>query len=440
MNAPLWLRLRESLWFFPSLAVIAGVLAGFAFSPLEARGSGWLGPLLYRGDAESARNLLATLLGALVTVTGVVLSITVVALQIASQQFSPRLLRRFLLDRGTQVAISFLMGSYGYLLATLQGLEPLGGAVPRPGVTMGLGLALLSLGMLVYFIHDITASIRVEAIMLGIERETVAEIRRIYPLPDDGVDDLPPELPADAVALFAPRSGYVQSVDMAALVAVAAEHDTSLRLRPKVGTHIAEGALLGWAVPNPVDARQVDQALTLGFERTMTQDVAFGLGQLVDMAAKALSPAVNDPRTAVEATHHLTVLLCELGRRRLGHLVGRDGDGRVRAVVERPSFDHYLHLACDQIRRYGAREPVVTTSLLEMLGDCSGCVHADRVGTLLHHVALIEKAAGQAALPEEVEEVRLAAAQARDLIGRLCRPPRSAAEARDPLAQLRGGG
>lgn len=432
MSSPLWLRLRESLWFFPSLAVVAGMVAGFALSPLEARGSGWLGPLLYRGDAESARNLLATLLGALVTVTGVVLSITVVALQIASQQFSPRLLRRFLLDTGTQVAISFLLGTYGYLLATLQGLEPGGGEVPRPGVTIGLGLALLSLGMLVYFIHDITAGIRVEAIMLGIERETVAEIRRIYPDPDDGRDAPAPEPPLDAAPVFALRSGYLQAVDVDALVRAAVEHDTVVHLRPKVGTHVARGALLAWTAPHAIDADDVDAALQLGFERTMTQDVAFGLGQLVDMAAKALSPAVNDPRTAVEATHHLAVLLCELGGRRLDALVGRDRAGQVRAAVGRPGFDDYLALACDQIRRYGAREPVVTTSLLEMLGDCAGSMHPGRAAALLRHVGLIEQAAGEAALPEEVEEVRLAAAEARRSIARLC----SAPEARDPLAQL----
>lgn len=436
MSSPLWLRLRESLWFFPSLAVVAGMAAGFALSPLEARGSGWLGPLLYRGDAETARNLLATLLGALVTVTGVVLSITVVALQIASQQFSPRLLRRFLLDTGTQVAISFLLGTYGYLLATLQGLEPGGAEVPRPGITIGLGLALLSLGMLVYFIHDITAGIRVEAIMLGIERETVAEIRRIYPDPDDAGPVATPEPPAGAAAVFAPRSGYLQAVDLDALVRAAVEQDTVIHLRPAVGTHVARGALLGWAAPHPIDADAADAALRLGFERTMTQDVAFGFGQLVDMAAKALSPAVNDPRTAVEATHHLAVLLCELGGRRLDWLIGRDPDGRVRAVVRRPGFDDYLGLACDQIRRYGAREPVVTTSLLEMLGDSAGAVHPGRAAALLRHVDLIEQAAGDAALPDEVEEVRLAAAEARRHIERLCLAPASAAEARDPVAEL----
>jgi uncharacterized membrane protein len=423
--------LRESLWFAPSLAVLVALVAGFLAGQVEVSVRGWLDAALFSGDAESAASLLSTLLGALVTVTGVILSITVVALQMTSQQFSPRVLRRFLRDPGTKVPISVLVGTFGYLVAVLQSLPPGAEPAPRVAVTGGLLLALASLFALVYFIHDITRGIRVEAIMRDIERETAEAIRHVYP---DEVSGAPrpafPEAPPGAEPLFARGSGYLQAVDVDELRDAAVEANAVVRLRPKVGSHVAKGSLLGWAWPldgaiadHERLSRHAHQALQLGFERTLRQDAVFGLGQLVDMAIKALSPAVNDPRTATEAVHHLSVLLCELGRRDLHGLVGCDAQGVPRALVERPSFDQYLALACDQIRRYGAKEPVVVGALLEMLGSCAGCVHVGRRAALLREVDLIEEAAvQQTAQASDVDRVRADAAEARARIDLLCRP------------------
>lgn len=425
-------RLRESLWVIPTAALALALTAGFLAGRVDSVPYGRLEGLLFSGDADSARLLLSTLLGALVTVAALVLSITVVALQIASQQFSPRLLRRFLRDRGTQVPISVLLATYGYSMAVLQSLPAGEGPAPRVAMTVVLVLALASLAALVYFIHDITRGIRVEAIMLGVEEETADAIRRAFPDLDGRPAEAPPDPPADAEPVFADRSGYLQAVDVDELREVAVRAGAVVRLEPKIGSHVARGGLLAWAWPaadgdalaDPAQlGRRIGGALQVGFERTMQQDAVFGVGQLVDMAVKALSPAVNDPRTATEAVHHLSVLLCELGRRDLRWLAGRDDRGTVRAIVDRHSFDQYLALACDQIRRYAASEPVVLRGLLEMLGSCAGCVDASRREVLLHHVDLVEQAAVQRiAQPADVEEVTRAAAAARRAISRLCRP------------------
>lgn len=432
-------RLDESLWFFPALAVAVALLVGFGLGRVDLAESGTLEVLLFSGDSDSARVLLATLLGALVTVTGVVLSITVVALQIASQQFSPRLLRRFLKDRGTQVAISILMGTYGYLLAVLQTLPFGSGPAPDLAVSLGLLLALVSLFTLVYFIHDITRGIRVEVIMQGVEREAAAAIRRVFP---SGLTELGPQdaldPPPDAHPLLATGSGYLQAVDLDALVAAAEGAGAVVRLRPRIDDHVAAGSFLGWVwplapggqvEPFPQLAQGVADGLQLGFERSLQQDATFGLGQLVDMAVKALSPAVNDPRTAVEAVHHLEVLLCELGRRQVHWLIGRDAQGRARAIVERHAFPDYLALACDQIRRFGAAEPVVDIALLDMLANCSACVDSGRRELLLTQVDLVEEAAEQQmAQKADLVGVRRAAREARERIEWLCSPsphPRS---------------
>lgn len=426
-------ELRQSLWFLPTGAVVVALVVGFATGRVDSPPGGDLDRLLFSGDNDSARGLLSTLFGAFVTVTGVVFSLTIVALQIASQQFSPRLLRTFLRNRGTQVTLSVFLGTCAFLTAVLQALPSDGAAVPRLAVTLALVLSLGSLGTLVYFIHHITRSIRVEAIMLGVERETVDAIRAIYP----GTADVPavhPDPPPGAAVLLADRSGYLQAVDLPELVEATRAAGAVVRLNPKIGSHVARGELLAWIWPDRPGALVVDpqrleervsEGLQLGFDRAMRQDVTFGIGQLVDIAIRAISPAINDPRTAVEATHHLAVLVCELGPRRLHWLVGTDGD-RTRVIVERHSFEDYLALALDQIRRYGAAEPLVTTSLLELLGDCSAAVDVGRRDVLFGHVDLVVEAAERATVqPADLAPVLATAAETRRRIDRLCVAPGS---------------
>lgn len=426
--------LRQSLWFLPATAVVAALAVGFALGRLVSPPGGELDWLLFSGDNDSARGLLSTLLGAFVTVTGVVFSLTIVALQIASQQFSPRLLRTFLRNRGTQAALGVFLATCAYLTAVLQALPTDAGDVPRVAVTLAMLLSLCSLGTLVYFIHHITRSIRVEAIMLGVERETIAAIRAVYP--DAAAPEPTPEQrvpPPGAAVLLADRSGYLQAVDLPVLVDAARDAGALVRLNPRVGSHVARGELLAWVWADRPGGTVEDlgrleialgDGLQLGFDRTMRQDVAFGLGQLVDIAIRAISPAINDPRTAVEATHHLAVLVCELGPRHLHWLIGADGDGTIRAVVERHTFEDYLALALDQIRRYGAGEPLVTTSLLELLGDCAGAVDAGRRDALLRHVDLIVEAAERATVQAgDLAPVLATAAETRRRIDRLCGDP-----------------
>jgi len=425
-------HVREALWALPAAAVVTGLALGFGLVSADVALPG-LDVVLFAGGPDEARTLLSVLVGALVTVTGLVFSSTVVALQIASQQFSPRLLRTFLRDRGTQGVLSALLGTTAYDTAVLAGLPGTGGGPDsRLAVTVAIGLALSAIGVLVYFIAHITRSIRVEAIMLGVERETEAAIARIYPrtvspAPPAELPDPPPR----AAPLLSAASGYVRSVDLDALLAIAERFGVVLALHQKVGSHCARGELLAWVWPVdeglavPADlaglASGVAGAVDLGLDRAMVQDATFGVGQLVDMAIKALSPAVNDPRTAVEAVHHLSPLLAELGSRDTSPLVAFDDRARLRVAVDRPDFADYLALACDQIRRYGSREPTLSQELLGMLGDASGSIHPSRRDDLLRQVDLVEAdAVREVAQPDDLSAVRRAAQVARGRIHRLC--------------------
>jgi uncharacterized membrane protein len=180
------------------------------------------------------------------------------------------------------------------------------------------------------------------------------------------------------VPVISGRSGYVQAIRPQALLPGAARHHVCLSLRPRVGEHVVAGTALAWIWPASPDdpapdprvfARALDSGVRIGFERTVEQDAAFGIRQLVDVACKALSPAVNDPYTAVQAVDHLSVIFCALARRPLGTYVARDGQGAV--IIPARQFGDYLAVMCGLIRRYGASEPTVAHALLRLLGNCA---------------------------------------------------------------------
>jgi uncharacterized membrane protein len=224
-------------------------------------------------------------------------------------------------------------------------------------------------------------SIQVDAIMRVVERSTLAVIRD--GLFAGGRDA--PAAPEWAVPIISQRSGYVQSVRARRLLAGAAGHGVCLRLRPRVGEHVVAGTVLAWVwgasprdpTPDPRAFLPVlDAGVRIGFERTLEQDAALGIRQLVDVACKALSPAINDPYTAVQAVDHLSVIFCALAKRPLGNHVVRDSNGAA-VIVPGRSFPDYLAVMCGLIRRYGAREPTVAHALLRLLSNCATVAGGD---------------------------------------------------------------
>jgi uncharacterized membrane protein len=196
-------------------------------------------------------------------------------------------------------------------------------------VSGSLALALASVGVLIYFIHHLARSIQIDTIMSQVEREASAVIDEVYPHQPGyrEAEERCPEPPPVAVGLPSARSGYIQAVDPDPLVRTAVRHDLVVVVARQVGDHVVAGTPIAWAwgrtagqpPPGADTLREaVDEAVQVGFERTMVQDVGFGIRRLVDIANKALSPAINDPYTGVQAVHHLSVLLCRLARLRLG--------------------------------------------------------------------------------------------------------------------------
>ncbi len=375
--------LRGSLWFLPGVSVLAALLLAIALTRVTVEDSFPLAALLLGVGADGARGMLQVVAGAVITVTGLVFSLTVVALQLASSQFSPRLLRTFLRNLGNQVVLAIFLATFVYaltVLSTIRGAEDGRPAfVPQVAVLVAFAFVLASVAALVYFIHHIAQQIRVDVMMREVHADTLEAVDRTHPDPlGNGEDGWLPDPPARAAVLAARRSGFVQAVSVAPITSCAEQGDLVVRFVPAVGDHVLAGGPLAWCWAREpgqprldVDALtgEANAAVQVGFERTLRYDVRFGIRQLVDIAAKALSPGVNDPTTAVDALGHLAALLTVLARRRIVPQVGLDGEGTPRVAVPSPDFADYLDLACGQIRRYGSREPAVMAKLLWLLGE-----------------------------------------------------------------------
>ncbi|WP_432546822.1 DUF2254 domain-containing protein [Kineococcus sp. SYSU DK004] len=403
---------RSPLWLWPA---VSG--AGAFAAALVLRG--WRpadGPLasLWPGDASSATAVLQALLAGVVTATTMTFSLTVVALQLASQQFSPRLLRQFTRDPVTKRVLSVLTGTFVYastVLAAVRSDRPL----PEPALLLAHLLGLVSFGALVAFVAHIATAVRVDTMMKAVHTETDRAISAFYAEHGTATSgpDLDPRGPGRTVT--APTSGFVEQTDVQRLLGAAAERDGLVRVEVRAGDLVTRGAPLGtvWSrSPGAADAdlealaAALREAVRLGYERTLEQDAAFGFRQLEDIAVKAVSPAVNDPVTAVTAFGHLGDLLVRLTGRRLGGTVHADDTGVGRVLVPDRDLRYYLDLACGQARRYGRSEPTVLVGLLRMLRDvAASCRDDDQRAEVARAARLVRGELDEAVQPDDAAAV-----------------------------------
>jgi uncharacterized membrane protein len=402
-----WDDLRDSLWVVPTAVVLASFGAASLLVAVEPYVPERLGEFTFGGTPEGARAVLSELAGATFTVTGVVFSLTIVALQMASSQFTPRLLRTFLRDRRTQGVLAGMLGSGVFDVAVLRTVRSGGegqgeGFVPQLAVSASLLYGLLAVGMLVFFLHHLTSHMRVDVIMRDIRRDTLAQLRKLPATRTDLPDREAVEPPPTSVPLLAKVAGYLQTVDVAMLGRAAEVHQAVIRLRPTMGAWVSRGTTIAWVwgvdddvVPDRgALATALHRSLHLGPDRTESDDLAFGLRQLVDIAVRALSPGVNDPTTAVQALDQLSAILTAAAHHPLGADQAIDAEGRLRASVPRPGFGEHLELAVDQIRRYATREPAVLRALVGLLTDLAEQVadSADRAAALRNQLERTEAA------------------------------------------------
>jgi uncharacterized membrane protein len=377
---------RTQLWPLPSLGVVLAAMAGVLLPRVDlCWGQAvppWLSAVLFGGDAGAARTLLDAISSSLITVTSLTFSLTVVTLQLASSQFSPRLLRTFTSDIFVQATLAVFLSTFTYALTVLRavrsGNETGAAFVPRISVTVAFVLSIASVLGLVLFLAHLARQIRVETMLRDVHQDASATVRIATAPRDDAHPRRPiPTPPEHAVTLKAPSSGFLTSIDEAELRSAATKTDAYLVIDCYPGSSLVEGVPLGWAWSEhaQLDDGAVEQlrsaigrAIRIGYERTAAQDVGYGLRQLTDVANKALSPGINDPTTAIHALGHISALLCQLAGRDLGPILLSDDD-RVRVVLNRPNLTDLLDLAITQPRRYGSSDPQVMLRLFRLLEE-----------------------------------------------------------------------
>lgn len=413
---------RGALWVMPALWVAVVLAIGGILSKVTISRHSFLHPLVFQGTPDDARNVLVAIASTMVTVIALVLGLMVVALTLSSTQYSPRLLRNFLRDGANKAVLSAFVATFAYSAAGLYTVGVSNGdrtnSYPHLAVSFAIVLLFVSLGALVYQVHHISHSMQVDAIMRQVEDATQGVLRRVTVTPCPGE---PPSVPATATAIRASRSGYVQTIHPEPLIEAGSVHRVNVAIMHRVGEHVVAGYPIAWVwfadggavEPVAVEAA-VRESIRLGFERTLEQDAAFGIRQLVDMASKALSPAVNDPYTAVQATNHLAVIMGSIARREHGIAVCPTAAGTT-VTVPGYSFGDYLELACAQIRRYGAAEPAVALALIAMLDSTAHVTQrADRKDAMLAQLDLVlADASREIKQPSDLEPVHAAATQLR---------------------------
>ncbi len=431
-----WIRTR--LWPVPAMAIAAALVAGLLLPELDralvdalpGQASRWI----FGGGPAAAREVLGAIAASVMTVTSLTFSLTVVTLQLASGQFSPRLLRTFARDRFVQRTLGLFVATFVYALTVLRTVRDgsNGGEVfvPQISVTVGFVLAVISVITLVLFLAHLVRLIRVETLLGTVLAQALRNAQTtLEQLDESAQSPQVPSPPERALPVTAAGTGFLVGVDEQPLVAAAARVDAVVLLNRKPGDWVVQGTpvALTWGRSGDLDddaageiGECVAEVVRIGDERTPVQDIGYAVRQLTDVVVKALSPGINDPTTAVHGIGHLSALLCRLSDRRLGSAVHCDDDDVVRVVVEGPELADLLDEAVTQPRLYGQDDPAVLAALTRLLRDLAWCAGArERSAVTVQLARLRRTVAGQDFDPGEREHLeRLALSVEEALAGR----------------------
>jgi uncharacterized membrane protein len=430
-----WRReaLRTNLWLVPIVEVIVAIALYFVTHAIDVaayHGKLTLPSWVIFGGADPARQILTALAAAVITVVGVVFSIMIVTLTLASTQFGPRMLRNFIRDRGTQLTLGTFVATFVYATLVLvsigAGSNPF---VPHLSITVSVVLVGVSMGVLIYFIHHIATSIQLPQVIASIARDLShaidAESSGGDPQFEAGpsVAELLTRMEESGGTVLAPSSGYLQFIRHETLIGLATEKGAVIRLLQRPGHFLVAGHPIAtvWP-PGATDAvsRALRRAHISGPYRTLAQDLAFAVDQLVEIAIRALSPAVNDTFTALTCIDWLGDSLCKVTTRWHPIRVHRDSHGYVRVITARVSYERLVERAFEKIRQASRGMPAVMIRQLEALTKIIDHTTSAEQRTLLleqaamiHHASeeSVPEAADRADVRREYDEVLAAAAR-----------------------------
>ena len=394
-------HVRTSLWFVPTACVVAGVLLSMTTLAIDRRSEFDLIPETFTGGPDVAIAILSTVAASMVSLAALVLTITMVVVQLAMGQFSPRIVQTFLQDKPSQIAIGVFVATFAHSVVALREVRVDEGTVPGVAIVVAFVLVLVSIVVLVLYVHHIGQSLRVASLLELIGDKTRKLVDEVYPDRGEPLPEGPQHL------IPAAKSGVVRFVGCDVLVKAARKADVTLELVPGVGEFVPAGSPLFRVHGDASGLAEstVGSSVVLGLERTLDQDVPYGFRMLVDVAERSLADSpFQDPTTAVQAIDRLHDCLRQMARRPFSDGTYRDEDGRVRLVMQAMDWEGYVHLAFDEIRLAGAGSPPVTRRLRAALEDLLAIAPAERRAPLERQLELLAASTEAAvAEPRDVE-------------------------------------
>ncbi len=390
-----WSSVRDSLWFLPTLFSVAAVALALGLTYLERTGGlpHSDNDSLLLGGVDGTRGVLTAIASGMITVTGVVFSVTIVALQLASSQFTPRILRNFTADRGNQIVLGVFIATFTYTLMVLRAIraEDSSGPAFVPHIAAGVALLLflISVGLFIYFINHSAQSIQVSAILDRVSHRTLKGIEHLFPSEVGAPEaDAMARPQGEAQEVRAGHSGYLQRVQADELFRIGEAQDLVIVMARRIGDFIHTDQVLASAWPAPLQpevASDIGELFVLGGARTPDQDVELGIIEISDIAVRALSPGINDPRTAAQCIDRLVEVLLALAKRS-APAAQRSAQGRVHFHAKHLTLADAISSAFGQITHFGAGNPLIRAKLIDSLALLRAGIPARRLATV--HSAL----------------------------------------------------
>jgi uncharacterized membrane protein len=421
-------EIASSLWLVPGLMILGAILLSSLTLSLDALVD--LPEPLQVGP-DGGRAVLSAIAGSMITVASLVFSLTLIALQLASSQLGPRLITRFMRDRINQVVLGTFLATFLYALLVLRTM--FGTAeeeTPGVSITTALVLVVISLCWLIYFIHHVADTIQADTVISDVGRDLRTAIEQRFPqierpdVPLAAQGLLLDRLAAEGAPLALAGSGYIQVVDVKALLTLACERDLVIELDLRPGHFVVAGEPVASVRPASGWHEEVERclraAVVVGPKRTLSQDVEFPISMLVSIALRALSPGINDPLTAITAVDRLTAGLAELAARPDPPTQILDGEGVLRLLLRPTTFAGAMDAAFDDIRQAARAQVRVLIRLLEALTVLARLVREPgRREALVAHAQRIERACqGSIDDPDDLADAKSRLERLRDVLGK----------------------
>lgn len=358
-------KLRTNYWFLPAVMALLSMTMALMLVDVDrsvrlevVRELGWV----YTGGPEGARAVLSAIAGSVISVAGTTFSITIAVLSLASGQFGPRLLRSFMSDRGNQVVLGAFTSTFLYcllVLRTVRGTDEIT-YVPHLSVTFGVFLAIVNVGVLIYFINHVAESIQVSKVIERVGDEVDSAIERLFPIAigeSRGAFHLPH---SPSRLIRSEESGYIVAIDGDALLTLASRSDTVVKVLARPGDHVVVGVPLVEVWPKKEEnGKTFLGTFELGRDRNSFQDAEYALMQVAEIGVRALSSGINDPFTAMACVDRIGNSMCILASRPLPPRDRYDEQGNLRVIAEPYSYPRLVAAAFGHLRQASESQPVV---------------------------------------------------------------------------------